>query len=266
MSDLTPQESAALRDRVLKGVVSVDTRRRAVSRAVAVSSAVAVVAVLTVGVGVFALGQRDGTVAEPVPTATPTPTPDPTRTPTPDPTSTPPSPTTPPPIPTPPPVVLESGDLIEDDAQWQLIAERGWGSWYMSDGTHVATDPALPLPPAVADDIQARVDAIPNNTLDQASTDYTTALIASHALAEQVKAMTYKDVVMLRYNVMSVPIDPADPSRERWYARATQSGWWMPLELDREVLRAAVDEWIAANTAPNSWVVFVGPGPQLAAE
>lgn len=267
MSDLTPKESAALRARVLAGAAALPPRRPTAGRIAAVASAVVIVVALGATAASFALNRETTTaVVTPSPSATPTrAAPSPTATASPPPTAT----ATPTPTPTPsetvppPGATLESGDIVVDSAQWQLVSERGWGTWQMADGRYIATDPALPLPAQVTEEIQRQMDAIPNNTVDQADGDHTTALVATQELMWRVRG-TGKQAIMVRYNSMSVPIDPANPARMRWYAQATQSGWWMQVAVERDKLLADIDAWIAANTAPGSWVVFVGPGEPVA--
>lgn len=263
MSDLTPKETAALRARIVEGADALPRRGRSASRIAAVASAVLVVAAVSVGAVSLALGLGPTTetmaTPDPTPSASQSVTSTPTPADTPSPTSAP--PTTPSPTPIEPPViespVLEHGQNVVTEEEWQLLSERGWGYYYMREPQrYIATDPSQDLPSEVTADIQRRMDAIPNNTM--ADADGTTALTATYALMMDVRP-TGKEAVMIRYNSFSVPGEPNGIGM-RWYARATQDDWWMPLSKSRDQLLADVNAWVAANTSPGSWVVFVGPG------
>lgn len=257
MSNLTPDESAALRARIVQGADGLPPRRSP-ARIVAVASAVAVVGAIAVGSVSIALGlgATDDTLATPSPTPSvtesrtpsPTPTPTPTQTPSPSPTPTPTQ------TPTQAPVVLEVGDTIVTPEQWDLVAARGWTFYYFQDvDRRVAVDPAQALPAVVTADIQRRIDAMP---IDQVGQSDTSGVMVYNLLQELIPLG--KQFVVVRYNVFSVP--PATGGAMRWQAMASQEGWWMPLSKSRDQLIADVNAWIATNTTPGSWVVFVGPG------
>lgn len=262
MSEMTPKESAALRARIVAGADGLEPHRGGAARMVAIATSVAVVAVVSIGAVALSLGlgSTDDTLATPSPTPSISTTP--TRTSTPTPTATPSDTPTPAPTqePTTPPAALENGQDLVTPVDWDLLYTQGWGYYMMSNERYVATDPTQDLPGEVATDIQRRIDAIPNNTM--AENDRATSLMATSNLLADVRTTTGKDLVILRYNPFSVPGEPND-SAIRWYATASQQGWWMPLSKNRDQLLADVNAWIAANTAPGSWAVFVGPGEPI---
>jgi hypothetical protein len=74
---------------------------------------------------------------------------------------------------------------------------------------------------------------------------------------------TGKAIVTIFYSPFSVPGEPNGMGM-RWHARSSQDMmWWMPLSKSRDQLLADVNAWIAANTTPGTWVVFVGQGEPI---
>lgn len=261
MSNLTPNESAALRARIIEGADGLSPRGHGASRMVAIATSIVVVGAVSAGAVAVALGfgTTTDTLATPSPTAsvTGTPSPSPTATAAPSPSLTP-TPTVAPPA---PPVVLEPGQNVVTEQEWNLLTERGWGYYYFQAADrYVAVDPTRDFPEEVTADIQQRIDAIPNNTLDQ--NDTTTSLSATYDLMIEVRGNARKEIVTLRYNPFSVPGEPNELAI-RWFASSSQQGWSMPLSKNRDQLLADVNAWVAANTAPESWAVFVGPGEPI---
>lgn len=262
MSDPTPQESAAPEAHIPAGAAALPQKRLTTRRIVTVTSAVVLVGGLGAAAVAFALGQAPSAgLAAPssLPTATASSTP--TSTVTPAPTSTVNATPTPAGTPLPPAAALESGDMIADEGQWELVHDRQWGSWQMPDGRSIAIDPKQPLPPQLRADIQSRLDAIPNGTVDQTE-GATDALMRTSALLVEFEEQTGKAGIMVRYNSTALVLDPADPPVMRWYAMASGHTW--PLATERDTILADLEKWVAASPTPETWVVFVGPGDAVA--
>lgn len=159
------------------------------------------------------------------------------------------------------------GDIISF-ARLEALLAGGWstdGVYRLDDDHFVVTDPTLALPQTVADDIQQRLDAIGFDDPDDNGSSASANWDAEREILADI-AQTGKNAVTLRLRRMAVPNADGTTGGFRWVATSSQYGWWMQWDTDRDALQSRVQSWIDENTAPGTWVVFVGPGERIVAE
>lgn len=137
-----------------------------------------------------------------------------------------------------------------------VVWSEGATRYELADGSAIVTKPSLPLPQAVVTDVQRRLDAIAPDSATDNGTSAMRNFEAEQAIGSSL-VLAGKNAVTIRHRRMAVPNPDGSLGGFRWVATGTQSGWWMQWETDRQTMADKVQQWIAANAAPNTWLAFV---------